>query len=390
MDFSSINLDADTQSFWGEVRAFLDVHADEAVMESAWGNSDDHNWEFHRALGARGWVAPTWPTEVGGAGLDAVRARILTLELWNRGIPDLSRATTLQIAGAIRPWLNEEMIAEVFPAIGRGDVLLCQGITEPGSGSDSAAAITKATAQEGRWVIDGQKIFTTDIQNCAYCFLLTRTDPDAPKHKGLTVFLVPLTTPGIEVTPIYTLGNERTNIVFYDGVEVDDRYRIGPVNSGWQVLNSQLDVEHGLVEGDAISSGFAYLTMLRRLFEDLLAWAGTPDDRGNRPVERAPVRAAVAFVAREVAVAGATPEPLLRVVSSESLRRSAQRCLSVLGPAGAIRHGEVGAIGNGYPERMVRAAQATSIYGGTTEVFRNFVAERILNLPRQRPASITR
>jgi alkylation response protein AidB-like acyl-CoA dehydrogenase len=389
VDFNTIDLDAGTLEFWKELRAFLQVHATPALMESAWGNNDDHDWVFHRALAGRGWIAPDWPVELGGAGVDKVKARILSLELWNRGIPDLSRATTLQIADAIRPWVSEDLKAEVFPAIARGDVLICQGITEPGSGSDSAAAITRATPRDGGWVIDGQKIFSTNAQNCEYCFLLTRTDPSVRKHAGLTVFLVPLSLPGIEISPIYTLGGERSNIVFYDGVELDDRYRVGPVNSGWQVLNSQLDAEHGLVEGDVITAGFVYRTMLRQLFDDVLAWAREPDDSGQRPVDRRKVREDLAVVARDVEVANATPEPLLRVVASESLRRSAERCLTMIGPQSLVRHNEPGAIRQGAVERMYRAAQATSIYGGTTEVFRNFLAERVLMLPRQRPSQVS-
>jgi alkylation response protein AidB-like acyl-CoA dehydrogenase len=390
VDFSPIDLDNDTLGFWRECRAFLRTKASPELRESAWDSGDEHDWGFHHALAARGWAAPEWPARLGGGELDPMRSRILALELWNQAIPDLSRVTTIQIADAISPWASEELLAEVLPAIATGNVLLCQGITEPGSGSDAAAATTRATRDGDEWVIDGQKIFTTNAQNCAYCFLLTRTDPAARKHAGLTIFLVPLASPGVHIDPVHTMGDERTNIVFYDDVRVPDRYRVGPVNAGWQVLNSQLDAEHGLHDGDVVTSGFVFLTTLRRMFDEMLTWARTEDQDGVRPADRAEIRDGLAFVARTLAVATATPEPLQRVVASEALRESVDRCTSMLGAAAVLRHGEPGAIGDGLIERTYRAAPATSIYGGTTEVFRNYVAEQVLGLPRQRPADVGR
>jgi 3-oxocholest-4-en-26-oyl-CoA dehydrogenase alpha subunit len=387
VDFSIIDLGDEVLDFWRGFRSFLQDQASPEFLESAWRRDDEHDWTFHRALAARGWVAPDWPRKDGGGGLDALSSRIIALELWRRGIPDLNRVTTLQIAGAIRPWLGDELRAELYPAIAAGDVLLCQGITEPGSGSDAGAAITRAARDGGEWVIDGQKMFTTNAQNCAYCFLLTRTDPSARKHAGLTIFLVPLTTPGIRIDPVYTMGDERTNIVFYEQVRVPDRYRVGPVNQGWQVLNSQLDAEHGFNEGDVVTSGFVFLTALRRVFGEVVAWAQEAGQDGKAPADRADVRAGLAFLARQVAVAAATPEPLLRVVASDALRNCVDRCLTMIGPASLLRHGTPGAVGNGLIERTYRAAPATAIYGGTTEVFRNYVAEHLLGLPRQRPAA---
>jgi alkylation response protein AidB-like acyl-CoA dehydrogenase len=191
----------------------------------------------------------------------------------------------------------------------------------------------------------------------------------------------------VRIDPIYTMGGERTNIVFYDGVQVADRYRIGPVNAGWQVLNSQLDAEHALVGGDVVTSGFVFLTMLRRMYDDVRAWSLAQGADGVRPAQHPEVRDGLAFVARSLAVVSATPEPLRRVVASDALRRCADRCLSLLGAAGVVRHGEPGAVTAGLVERTYRAAQATSIYGGTTEVFRNYIAEHVLELPRQRPSA---
>jgi alkylation response protein AidB-like acyl-CoA dehydrogenase len=387
LDFSIIELEDEVLDFWRGFRSFLREQASPELLESAWHPDDEHDWAFHRALAAHGWVAPDWAKEVGGGGLGALSSRIIALELWHRGIPDLSRVTTLQIAGAIRPWIGDALRDELYPAIAAGDVLLCQGITEPGSGSDAAAATTRAVRDGGEWVIDGQKMFTTNAQNCAYCFLLTRTDTSAPKHAGLTIFLVPLTTPGIRIDPVYTMGDERTNIVFYERVRVPDRYRVGQVNQGWQVLNSQLDAEHGLTGSEVVTSGFVFLTTLRRMFAEVVSWAREAGPDGTRPADRRDVRAGLAFLATQVAIAAATPEPLLRVVASDALRDCVDRCLTMVGTAGLLRHGTPGAVGDGLIERVYRAAPATAIYGGTTEVFRNYVAEHLLGLPRQRPVA---
>jgi alkylation response protein AidB-like acyl-CoA dehydrogenase len=387
VDFSVIELDEDVLEFWHQFRSFLREQASPEFLESAWASGDEHDWAFHRALAGHGWVAPDWPREIGGGGLGELPSRIIALELWQRGIPDLSRVTTLQIAGAVGPWIDDELRAELYPPIAAGEVLLCQGITEPGSGSDAAAAATRAVRDAGEWVIDGQKMFTTNAQNCAYCFLLTRTDPSAPKHAGLTIFLVPLATAGIRIDPVYTMGDERTNIVFYERVRVPDRYRVGPVNQGWQVLNSQLDAEHGLTGSEVVTSGFVFLTTLRRVFAEVSVWAQQAGADGTRPADRAEVRAGLAYVESQVAVAAATPEPLLRVVASDALRDCVDRCLTMVGPAGLLSHGTPGAVGGGLIERVYRAAPATAIYGGTTEVFRNYVAEHLLGLPRQRPTA---
>lgn len=387
MDFSTVELDEDVIGFWHEIRSFLDDHATRGSSDVAGDAEDVHDWDFHRALASRGWVAPDWPAEIGGGELEPIRSRLLALELWRRGIPDLNRVTTIQIGDAMRPWIGDELAAELYPAIAAGEVLVCQGITEPGSGSDAAAAITRATREGDDWVIDGQKMFTTNAQNCAYCFLLTRTDTSVTKHAGLTVFLVPLATPGIHIDAVHTMGGERTNIVSYESVRVPDRYRIGPENAGWKVLNSQLDAEHGLKDDDVVTAGFNFLTLLRRMVDEVLDWAQTIQPDGARPRDRPEVRAGLAELTRQLALASATPEPLLRVVASDALRAGVDRCLSMMGPQSLIRSGADGAIGSGLAELTYRTAPATAIYGGTTEVFRNYVAEHVLGLPRQRPST---
>src|SRR5262249_27261404 len=155
------------------------------------------------------------------------------------------------------------------------------------SGSDIAAARTRAYRDGDEWVIEGQKMFTTGAQNCQYSFLLTRTNPDAPKHKGLTMFLCPLAK--AEIRPIRTLGGERTNMVFYDSIRVDDRYRLGPVDQGWMVLLGPLNTEHAMGESSVRATleqgGGMYGSSAAVALEVAIQWAGTPAPDGRRPID---------------------------------------------------------------------------------------------------------
>lgn len=384
VDFGVVELDPEVRAFWDEVRAFLDTAVTPELAESAWADGSDHDWDFHSRLGRRGWYAYQWPAELGGAGLDGIRARILGLELWRSPVPGLSRVTTVQIAESLRPWLGAELRDQVLRAVASGTICLCQGITEPGSGTDAAAAATRAVRADGGWVISGQKMFTTNAQNARYCMLLARTDAAARKHAGLTVFLVPLDSPGIEIRPIQTLGDERTNLVFYDGVLVPDSHRIGPVNEGWRVLGTQLDAEHGLTEDDLVTAGFVCADQLRELVDAAIEWASCEGPDGQRPIDRNDVADVLARAALDAEVAAITPEPMRRLLASELLSRCSARLFELLGPASVVVHGAPGAVADGMMERRLRQAPAASIYGGTTEVFRNLIAETFLGLPHHR------
>lgn len=383
MDFGIVELDPGTRQFWDDAREALAARVTPALRELTWGDNSEHDWDFHRWLGDRGWITYAWPESEGGIAATGMRGLLLGLELWRCGAPGLNRVATVQIADSLRAWLTGDVRREVLGGVAAGTVLLCQGITEPGSGSDAAAASTRAVKAGDGWVINGQKMFTTNAHNSQYCFLLTRTDRELPKHRGLTVFLVPMDSPGIEIAPVATLGSERTNMVFLDDVRVDDRYRVGEVNDGWRVLNTQLDAEHGQTEGDLVTAGFVYTEMLRELFESALAWAREPG-RGSRPLDRDDVATALAEIALDLEVAAATPEPTRRLVASELFNKAAMSVFGIVGPAAVLPHGQPDAIMSGLSERALRQAPATSIYGGTTEVFRNIIAEQQLGLPRHR------
>ena len=154
------------------------------------------------------------------------------------------------VANTVTQFATPELRDEVLPRVLSGEIRLCLGYTEPEGGSDIATCKTRAVRDGDGWVINGSKMFTSNAHNAHYVFLITNTDPAAPKHKSLTMFLVPLDLPGVEIQGIRTVDGDRTNITYYSDVRIDDRYRVGEVNGGWAVLRGALDAEHGTVERD--------------------------------------------------------------------------------------------------------------------------------------------
>ncbi len=388
MNFALLDLDDETRAFWAEARAFFDTHVTASVHDEERETGAGFNEPLHLALGQRGWVAPQWSVEDGGAGLDALQARIVAQELTRSGAPFILASTTLLPPVAIRLFAADDIKAEILPGVADGTIRICLGYTEPDCGSDLAAVKTRAVRDGDQWVITGQKMFTTGAQASQYCFCLTRTDPDAPKHKGLTVFLVPLDLPGIEIRPIDTLGGERTNFVYLDEVRLDDRYRLGELNAGWSVIAAPLAAEHGLggAGDDEPAGGEAYLAGSVRLLEAVSAWAAqTTDAGGGRPIDDPRVRERLAALAVEIDVARTTPGLMGRVLASDLLVRSASDLLDLVGPAGLVNHGAEGSVLDGLPEDLFRFAPGTAIYGGSTDIARNMLAERFLGLPRSTP-----
>lgn len=389
MNFAAVELDAETREFWRDARAFFDEHVTDAVHDEERRTGSGYNEALHRALGERGWVAPRWPVEEGGAALDPVRARIVEFELDRSGAPAVVSRTTPLPAIAVRMFADEQLKREVLPGVAAGHINICLGYTEPDCGSDLAGVRTRAVRDGDEWVITGQKMFTTGAQVCDYSLCLTRTDPDLPKHKGLTVFLVPLDLPGIEIRPIHTVGGERTNFVHYDDVRVADRFRLGNVNDGWSVLSAPLAAEHGKGgSADDLTSGPGSISTIRtdRLLGAVIDWLSTQVDADGRPRLEDPVtRERLARVALELEAATVAPAQMGRIYAAEALGRAASDLLELVGPAGLLPHGADGVVEEGFPEYMFRFAPGTTIYGGTTEVHRNVVAEQYLGLPRSTP-----
>ncbi len=384
MDFGTIELTDDQAKFWREVSDFFDEHATDEVLEEERRTGSGHNHALHKSLGERGWILPTWPVEDGGAGLDRVRAAILTNETRRRGVPDVTLSTTTMTVPVVRQYGSDVLREEVIPGVASGEINICLGYTEPDGGSDLAGVRTRATRTEDGWLINGAKMFTTGAHNCQYSIMVTRTDPEAPKHRGITIFLVPLDSPGVEIQPVHTLGGERTNAVFYDNVFVGDDYRLGPVNQGWSVMSAPLEVEHGALEADGYSelNGSTYGWTLRKLLWHATSWAQAAAADGTTPIDDVLVKYKLAEIATDVELIRNIPGPMGRVISSELLISRSAELLDLVGPDALLPRDAEGAVEEGELEWGHRFAQGTAIYGGTTDIARNIVAQHHLHLPR--------
>jgi alkylation response protein AidB-like acyl-CoA dehydrogenase len=245
------------------------------------------------------------------------------------------------------------------------------------------------------WRIDGQKIFTSGANLAQYVFLLTRTNASAAKHKGLTMFLVPLDAPGIEIQPVHTLSDERTNVTYYNDVRVPDRYRVGEVDGGWGVIGYALQIEHGsgLVAG-------AQCFHLQDLARRAQQWArgaqrdGRPalaDPRVREGLARVAMHAEMSFLLGRGALwcaATGRPDrgegPMNKLFGTETLLTDAADLLELMAPDSLLRAGVEGAVAGGEPEFAYRLAAAATIYGGSSEIIRSIIAQQALGLPRSR------
>lgn len=374
-----------------EVRAFLADHFGEERRRALRRAGAVHDPEVHKALAERGWLEAGIPGAAGER--DPFELSALFGELELADFPYGGVATTMIVAGVLwhsgSEWLKEHVLPEILG----GEVLVSLGYSEPDSGSDVAAARTRATPLDEhhtRWRIDGQKMWTSYGHMAQYVLLLTRTNPDVPKHRGLTMFLVPLDAPGVSVAPVPVMGDERTNATFYDGVVVDDTMRIGDVDGGWAVMGVALAFERGVV-GGALESTL--------LYREMTAWAAAGEP-GSRPIDdqgwrtafaRARVDNEVAWLLGQrsawIAASGGMPSiegSMAKLFATQAYQRHTAAYLELAGPEGLLKEGVPGAVADGALERTVRHAPVTTIYGGTSEIQRNNIAERHLGLPRAR------
>jgi len=361
----------------------------EELLEHDRVTGDLFSEELHLALARKGWVMATWPTERGGAGLDAVRARILSLELSRAGAPVAILSITRRVAATVEAFGRPDLAADLLPKVANGTVRFCLGYTEPDGGSDVAAAKVRAIREGNDWIINGSKMFTSIAQHCQYVFLLTRTDPDLPKHQGMTVFLVPLDSPGVQIRAIHTYCGERTNAVYYGDVKVPDSYRLGEINAGWEVVRAPLDDEHS-VGGDAearslqdMSAGTWYARALGKALDGALTWArGSRRPDGSHPVDDVRVRQRLGQIAVDIEAALVTPGLMGRVLCSDVLVKDAADLMDLVGATSVVACPDRDAIAAGIIELTHRFAQASGTQGGTVEVFRNMIAQHVLHLPR--------
>jgi alkylation response protein AidB-like acyl-CoA dehydrogenase len=388
MDFSTVELSSDEREFRDRLRAFLtDVVTDDVIRRDR-ETGENFDEGVHLALGAKGYLAADWNDESDG-GFDPLLRRIWDLEIGRAHTPWFHWGTTAVVAKMVREFGPPELTHEVLPGVLSGHTRLCLGYTEPEGGSDVATCKTRAVreADGSSWVINGSKMFTSNAHNAKYVFLLTNTDPDAPKHKNLTMFLVPLDSPGVDIQPIRTIDGDRTNIVFYSDVRVDDRYRIGAVNGGWGVLRGALDVEHGTVENEddglqrlAVMS--EHLTLMAEAIDDIAALVTRQSADGRRLLDDKSVAYRLGRSVARTEAALSTPGMFGRVANAQTMRDVAPDLMDILGTASALPVDTEGAAGGADAEYIFRLASPVGIYGGTLEVFRNMIAQHALGLGR--------
>ncbi|OBK50270.1 acyl-CoA dehydrogenase family protein [Mycobacterium kubicae] len=378
MDFARVALSAEDEAFLAEMRAFVTEHVTDEVRRRDREFGENFDEQVHLALGAAGYLASDWRLESEG-GFSALRRRIFNLEIARAHTPWYHWGTTSVVARLVQQFATPELCEAVLPGVLSGHIRLCLGYTEPDGGSDVATCKTKAVRDGDGWIINGSKMFTSNAQNTKYVFLLTNTDPQGPKHKNLTMFLVPLDSPGIEIQGIRTLDGDRTNIVYYSEVWVDDRYRIGEVNGGWTVMRAALDAEHGLTDPEDhglqdVAAMAGHGMLMAEAVDTVAALVADSDDESVRH------RLGRGFARMEAALS--TPGMFGRVAIGQTMRDISPDLMDVLGAVSALPTDAAGAVGGGAVEALFRLSLPMGIYGGTLEVFRNMIAQHYLGLGR--------
>jgi alkylation response protein AidB-like acyl-CoA dehydrogenase len=373
----------------GEIATFLDEHFPPELAEQVYRSGVSHDAGFAAAMAERDWIEPGWDPEGAAHDYGPFEAHMLEDRLSKAEAPTYAVATSRMVARVVHRVAVPDLRDEVVPAVMRGEVLIALGMTEPEAGSDVAAVQTRARLDGDEWVIDGQKMFTTNGHVTDYVFLLTRTNPEVPKHQGLTTFLVPLDHPGVEAQAVYTLSGERTNIMFFNDVRLPDRFRLGEVDGGWDVLMLSLQDEH--------SAGFS--AHLERALEATAAWASeTADESGRAKIDDPQVRERLAAAATELEVAQLLERrvtylesisevpvaegPMAKLFGTEALVRHAEQLAELIGPDALRSKLDPTALHDGDVEHARRFSLGTTIYAGTSEIQRNIIAQRACGLPR--------
>jgi len=378
MDFSEVELTDDDRAFETEARRFFTERWSTDPLDIA--NDHDRVPDAVRlAMAERGWVRPTASRDEGGADLTAVQSAILERVMDELRVPGTG-GSELFISTLTR-FASDTVKREVLPGLLSGQATICLGYSEPDSGSDMAAARTRAVRDGDEWVINGQKIYTTWGHESDYVFLLTRTGTIEEKHRGLTVFLVPMSTPGIEARPLWILGEGRTNMTFYTDVRISDDYRIGEVGAGWQVVSEPLATEHGVGDSDGLSEisgtmGIMFTNTLDRLIDFAVRWA---DERGK--LDDPHVRRTIAEATLDLEVCRNTPGELGKPGCAAALIRNADRFIDLAAPESILSREAEGSDAAAVLAWARMYAPGTDVYGGTTEIYRNNIA-RGLGLPR--------
>jgi alkylation response protein AidB-like acyl-CoA dehydrogenase len=348
--------------------------------------------EWRQKLASKGWIAPAWPTEYGGAGLTTMEQFIMNEEFAAAGAPTFGGMGVSMAGPTIIVHGTEEQKAEHLPKILRGETHWCQGFSEPGSGSDLASLQTKAERDGDEYIINGSKIWTSGAHRANWMFMLARTDPEAPKHRGISFFLIDFASPGITVQPLVTMaGTHHFNQIFFDNVRVPARNIVGETNRGWYVGTTTLDFER---------SGIGAAVGIQQTVAELIRFAKEHAGDGMSQLTRNPavrnelidryidvnVSKMLAYRVVHMQNTGRIPnhEASMAKLFASELRqrvyRTAYRTTGLYGQSWG-RKSPYSAKGSEYARSYVDSVSST-IAGGTSEIQRNIIAQRGMGMPR--------
>ncbi len=392
-----IELTAEQKTLQAEVREYMAGIMTEAMREEM---KNPEYFEgggplFRKALeqlGTDGWLALSWPKEYGGREASPMEQYIFTEEIMRSGFP-YPFLTTEAVGPVLAEHGSDELRETVVKGILAGKVVIAIGYSEPTAGTDLASLKTKAELDGDQWVINGQKIWTSLANFSDYIWVAARTDPDASKkHKGLTMFLVPIDTPGFSQTPIWTLG-VRTNATYYEDVRLDRKWQVGEVNRGWKLITGQLNRERlSLVNHGPVAT----------LYEQVGAWAAETIGPDGEPLIAQPwVQANLAKVrsglealklvcwkqawAMTEGSLGMEQASAAKIFGTELFVEVYRWLLEIMGQAGTLKADSPGAILKGKIEHRYRCGSILTFGGGTNEVQREIIAAAGLWMPRARP-----
>jgi len=341
---------------------------------------------FMAKLADRGWLGMSWPKEYGGQERSGIYDFLLTERLSRMGCPQPGKGVGIVGKTIIRHG-NDRLKRFFLPRIMRGEVEFAIGYSEPQAGSDAAAMTLRADRDGDGWRLNGTKIWTTSAHFADWYWLGARTDPDAPKHKGITLFLLEMNHPGLTIQPTWTIGDERTNQVFFDNVWVSNDFVVGEVNRGWTYICEALDLER-----------FAMMPVgiLERKVEALCEYVGSAQRDGQPLRHDRVVRRTMVQIVTQLEVARMLQRRVIHealagipTVSSSKYKlymnslgqRVANAALDLMGPAAQLKPGVGDAPADGRFERSYRYTVVDTIGGGTSEIQKNIIARRGLGLP---------
>ncbi|HSN96940.1 MAG TPA: acyl-CoA dehydrogenase family protein [Candidatus Nanopelagicales bacterium] len=384
-------------AFRDEVRAFIAEAMPPHIREKAAADSHfEHHevMEWHKILYRKGWVAPHWPEEFGGSGLDVTSRFILSEELELSGAPGLSPFGLVMVGPLILQFGTEAQKKRFLPKILAGEEVWCQGYSEPNAGSDLASLKTRAEDDgKGNFIVNGQKTWTTYAQYADWIFCLVRTDASAKKQAGISFLLIDMKTPGVTVKPFLTLGGTPAfSETFFENAVVPKENLVGPLNGGWTLAKALLGHERTLIAAVGLSA--RAVRKVKRIAARTLS-DGRPlieDPVFRAKIARLEIRLRGLQMANYRAVAGAqlghAPGPeasILKIRGSEILQQAYELAMEAMGLASMSWFNEPGVV---HPEEewvpsLFNYLRATTIYGGSNEIQKNIIAKLILGLPER-------